>query len=298
MKTVRWWDKAQSESIDVQPFGVSQTQRVPVDLPALGQGSWHFGQGRRPAADEEAALRLGFDLGLRLVDTAEMYGDGRSEKLIGRAIAGRRDSLFLVSKVYPHNAGRRAMTASCDASLTRLGVDRLDLYLLHWRANADLDEAVETFEALKAAGKIGAWGVSNFDVDDMEDLFRVPGGERCAMNQVLYNVSSRGIEFDLMPWCEAHDVPIMAYSPLGSGSDLLHDAALAEVAGRHAATPAAVALAWAIRSGRVIAIPEAGDAAHMRTNAVAVTLRLDEDDLAILDSAFPPPMRKVPLDLL
>ncbi|MCY0387980.1 aldo/keto reductase [Robbsia sp. Bb-Pol-6] len=267
-------------------------------VPALGQGSWHLGQERRPAAQEVAALRLGYELGLRLVDTAEMYGEGRAEELIAKTLPGERDTLYLVSKVYPQNARRAALRKACDASLRRLGVPRLDLYLLHWRGGADLAETVATFEELKTAGKIGAWGVSNFDVTDMEDLLRVPQGERCATNQVLYNVASRGIEFDLLPWCAARRMPVMAYSPLGSGAGLLRHPALREIAERHHTTTAALALAWAIRAGGVIAIPEAGDQAHVRTNAQALSLTLDARDLADLDAAFPPPRRKVPLDIL
>ncbi|MGI4858176.1 MAG: aldo/keto reductase [Janthinobacterium lividum] len=269
-----------------------------TSVAALGQGSWHLGQGRRPAAEEVAALRLGYELGLRLVDTAEMYGEGRAEELIAKTLDDERDALYLVSKVYPQNARRAALRKACDASLRRLGVERLDLYLLHWRGGANLAETVATFEELKAAGKIGAWGVSNFDVDDMEDLMKVPDGQRCATNQVLYNVASRGIEFDLLPWCAARRMPVMAYSPLGSGAGLLNHPALEQVAQRHRVSTAAVALAWAIRGGGVIAIPEAGDREHVRANAQALSLQLDEPEIAHLDTVFPPPRHKVPLDIL
>lgn len=267
-------------------------------VPALGQGSWHLGQGRRPAAAEAAALRQGYASGLRLVDTAEMYGEGRAESLIATTLDDAGAVPFLVSKVYPHNARRAALMRACDASLRRLGVARLDLYLLHWRGGADLAETVGTFEELQAAGKIGAWGVSNFDVDDMEDLLRVPDGQRCAANQVLYNVASRGIEFDLLPWCEARRMPVMAYAPLGSGAGLLAHPVLQRLARRHQVGAAAIALAWTIRAPGVIAIPEAGDVAHVRENAQALAVTLTEQDLADLDAAFPPPRRKEPLDIL
>lgn len=265
-------------------------------VPALGMGSWHLGQGRHPAAQEIQALRTGLELGLDLIDTAEMYGDGAAEHLIGQAIQGTRRP-YLVSKVLPSHADTRGVARACDASLRRLGVERLDLYLLHWRGRVPLAETVAAFEALRAAGKIAAWGVSNFDVADMEELWRVPDGERCVVDQVLYNVGSRGIEFDLLPWCQRHQVAVMAYSPLGSRA-LLGNAVLARIAARHGVDAPAVALAWAIRSGRVIAIPESGSPGHVRANAAALSLRLAAADLAELDVAFPPPTRKQPLDVL
>ena len=266
----------------------------------VGMGSWRLGQDRYPASDEEDALRLGLDLGMDLVDTAEMYGDGRSESLIGRAIQGRRDEVYLVSKVYPMNANRTKLERACEASLKRLNTDYLDLYLLHWRSGSVLSEAVEGLEKLKMAGKIRAWGVSNLDTDDMNELFDLDSNQHCATNQVLYNLESRGTEFDLQPLLAEHNIPVMAYSPLGGhGGALLHEAALAKVAGKHHASPAAVALAWAIRSGNVIAIPEAGADAHIRENVLAMTLapRLDDEDLAALDAAFAPPTRAEPLDM-
>lgn len=266
--------------------------------PPIGQGSWHLGQGRRSANSEEEAMRAGIDLGLNLIDTAEMYGEGRSERHIGSAIAGRRSDVFLVSKVLPHNADRRGIPKACAASLARLGTDHLDLYLLHWRdARTDLAEIVDAFEALRDAGKIRAWGVSNFDVDDMEDLAAVPGGENCATNQVLYNLGSRGIEFALLPWCAERGIPVMAYTPLG-GSRLLRDSALARIAARHGCATSAVALAWVARSGHVIAIPEAGNPAHIAENAGALALELTPDDLLTIDATFPPPHRKAPLDII
>jgi diketogulonate reductase-like aldo/keto reductase len=267
-------------------------------VPALGQGTWQMGEDRRARAAEVAALRLGIELGLTLIDTAEMYGEGGAEEVVGQAIAGRRDDVFVVSKVYPHNAGRRAVVAACERSLRRLGIETIDLYLLHWRGAVPLAETVEGFEALRRAGRIARWGVSNLDVDDMEELWSVAGGSACATDQVLYNLAERGIEFDLMPWCESRNVPVMAYSPLGQGGRLLRHKALAEVAARHGASPAQVALAWTLRLPGVIAIPKAADPQHVRENAAAAALRLTEEDHATLDAAFPPPQRKRPLAIL
>jgi diketogulonate reductase-like aldo/keto reductase len=228
-------------------------------------------------------------LGMALIDTAEMYGGGRSEKLIGRVIAGQRDRVFLVSKVWPNHVAGDGIARACEASLGRLGIDYLDLYLLHWPSReADLSSIVAAFETLRAAGKIRAWGVSNFKVTDMEDLFRVSHGDRCATNQVLYNLASRDIERDLLPWCEQHGMPIMAYSPLGgAGAGLLRDPVLARIGAAHNCSPAAVALAWTIRSGNVIAIPESGSAEHVRENAVALSLTLTPDELNTLEAAHP-----------
>lgn len=266
-------------------------------VPALGQGTWRMGENARARKAEVAALRLGIELGLTLIDTAEMYGEGGAEAVVGEAIRGRRDGLFIVSKVYPHNAGRRGVVAACDRSLGRLGIDTIDLYLLHWRGAVPLAETVEGFAALQHAGKIARWGVSNLDVADMEELWSV-GGAACATNQVLYNLGERGIEFDLMPWCEQRNVPVMAYSPVGQGGPLLRHTALAEVAARHGATPAQIALAWTLRRPGVIAIPKAADPDHVRQNARAGALRLTEDDHATLDAAFPAPQRKRPLAIL
>jgi len=256
--------------------------------PALGQGSWHLAQGRHPAAEEEEALRTGISLGMTLIDTAEVYGQGRAEEMVGRVIAGQRDKVFLVSKVAPSHATANGIRAACAASLARLGTDHLDLYLLHWRGGvSDLGVVADSFEALRTEGRIRRWGVSNFRVADMEDLFRVRGGDACAANQVRYSLTDRSIEADLLPWCARHGVPIMAYSPLGSGNDLLRSPALARVAERHESNPAAVALAWTMRSGHVISIPESGAAAHVRQNAAALSLRLTAQDLGDLDGAFP-----------
>jgi diketogulonate reductase-like aldo/keto reductase len=262
-------------------------------VPALGQGSANLAQGRHPEAAEEEALRTGLSLGMTLIDTAEMYGDGRSEKLIGRVIAGQRDRVFLISKVWPTHVTGNGIARACDASLARLGTDHLDLYLLHWPSrDTDLSSIVAAFESLRAAGKIHAWGVSNFKVSDMEDLFRVSRGDRCTTNQVLYNLGNRGIEHDLLPWCEQHGMPVMAYSPLGgAGASLLRDPTLARIGAAHNCSTAAVALAWAIRNGNVIAIPESGSAEHAKENAVALSLILTPDELHTLDAAYPPPNR-------
>ena len=268
------------------------------DVAQLGQGTWMIGEGRGDARAEEAALALGIDLGMSLIDTAEMYGDGRSEELIGRVIKGRRDAVFLVSKVYPHNASARGVPAACARSLKRLGVERIDLYLLHWRGGTPLAETVAAFEKLRAEGRIGAWGVSNFDAADMAELAGVPGGENCATNQVLYHPASRGIEFALIPEAARAGSTIMAYSPFGHSGAPLRSAALAAVARRHGATPAQVALAWAMRHPHVIVIPKAGSVAHVRENAAAAGLVLTAEDLAAIDAAHPPPARKHPLEML
>jgi len=254
-------------------------------VPVLGQGSWHLAQGRHPAAEEEEALRTGLSLGMTLIDTAEIYSDGHSEELISRVIAGQRDRVFLVSKVPPTHVMGDGMARACEASLARLGTDHLDLYLLHWRnSDTDLSAVVAGFENLRASGKIRAWGVSNFKVSDMEDLFRVPQGDHCATNQVRYNLGHRGIEYDLLPWCERHGMPVMAYSPLGGpDNDLLRDATLGRIGAAHGCSAAAAALAWTIRSGHVIAIPESGSVAHVKENAVVLSLTPQE--LQTLDAA-------------
>ena len=255
-------------------------------VPALGQGSAGLAKGRHPQADEEEALRTGLSLGMTLIDTAEVYG---SEEFIGRVIAGQRNRVFLVSKVWPSHVAGNGIARACEASLTRLGTDNLDLYLLHWpNGVTDLSGVVTAFENLRSAGKIRAWGVSNFTVPQMEDLFHVPQGDRCATNQVLYNLGDRGIERDLLPWCQRHGMPVMAYSPLGGlGANLLSDPTLGRIAAAHACSPAAVALAWTVRSGNVIAIPESGSVAHVKENAVALSLTLTPQELQTLDAAHP-----------
>jgi diketogulonate reductase-like aldo/keto reductase len=266
------------------------TVRLPdgTQVPALGQGSAGLAGGRHPAAEEEEALRTGISLGMTLLDTAETYGNGNSEKLIGRAIAGQRDKVFVVSKVWPSHATPEGIRTACKASLARLATGYLDLYLLHWRTGVqDLTPVVQTFESLRREGQIRRWGVSNFDVSDMEDLFRVKGGDACATNQVVYNLADRRYERGLFAWCENHSIPLMAYSPLGRGGDLLKNPGLRRVAERRQSSPAAVALAWTIRSGRVIAIPESGSPDHVRENASALSLKLTATDLEELDRAFP-----------
>lgn len=265
-------------------------------VPALGQGSWRMGERPAHRADEIRALREGVALGMTLIDTAEMYGDGAAEELIGEALGTVRDQLFLVSKAYPQNAGRERLAAACENSLKRLGTDRLDLYLLHWRGSVPLGETVRAMEALQAAGKIRHWGVSNLDVDDMEELVAA-GGSACAVNQLLYNLTRRGPEHSLLPWLAAHGIPVMAYSPVEQGR-LLTNATLRQVAETVGATPVQVALAWAMRRDNVIAIPKAGTAAHIRENRAAADLVLSQDDLARLDAAFPPPAARRPLEML
>jgi diketogulonate reductase-like aldo/keto reductase len=266
-------------------------------VPALGLGTWRMGEQRRHRADEVAALRLGLDLGMTLVDTAEMYGDGGAEELIAAAIAGRRDQVFIVSKVYPQNAGAKSMLAACDRSLKRLATDRLDLYLLHWRGRIPLAETVGAFERLRRDGKILRWGVSNFDVDDMEELLALPDGRRCAANQVLYNLGERGAEWRLADLCRSHRIPIMAYTPIGQG-DLLTQRKLFAIAHAAGATPAQVALRWLLRRPDVIAIPKAANALHVRENRKAAGITLSQEMLAALDAAFPPPRRATPLAVI
>jgi diketogulonate reductase-like aldo/keto reductase len=276
-----------------------RTVRLPFGavVPALGQGTWRFAEDPSRRRDEIAALRLGLDLGLSLIDTAEMYADGEAEILVGEAIKGRRDEVFLVSKVLPENAGRDDVVVACNGSLRRLGTDRLDLYLLHWRGNIPLDETVDGFEALIRAGKIRSWGVSNFDVLDMQELYHLYLRVEVATDQVLYNLMRRGIELDLMPWCFKRGIPIMAYSPIEQGR-LLQNSALMSVAARHDATPAQVALAWVLRTDGVIAIPRAGRPEHVRDNCRALDLSLSARDLDELERAFPPPADPQPLGML
>ena len=266
-------------------------------IPQLGQGTWNIGDSASTRAAEIASLRRGVELGLTLIDTAEMYGSGRSESLVGEAIAFIRDRVQLVSKVLPSNASKEGTIRACEDTLKRLRVETLDLYLLHWRGRYPLRETVQAFSHLLDQGKIRAWGVSNFDVDDMEELFATPGGSACAANQVLYNPEHRGIEFDLLPWCRQRNVTVMAYSPLGQAGSLLKSAALRGVAQKHAVSPAQAALAWCLRQP-VLAIPKAGSIAHIEENAAAEGLELDAEDLAAIDSAFPAPKRKQPLGML
>jgi diketogulonate reductase-like aldo/keto reductase len=256
-----------------------------------------MGNSSRRRAAEVAALRLGIELGMTLIDTAEMYAEGGAEEVVGEAIAGRRDEVFLVSKVLPGNASRRGTITACERSLRRLGTDCIDLYLLHWRGRTPLAETVEVFETLLREGKIRAWGVSNLDPADMLELLRAPGGTAVETNQVLYNLTRRGIEYDLLPWCQQRNLPIMAYSPIEQGR-LLGNAALKSIATRHGATPAQIALAWLLRQNGVIAIPKAVSSEHVRENRAALDLQLTTQDLADLDRAFPPPTRPQPLEMI
>ena len=266
-------------------------------VPALGLGTWHMGEDRRRRADEVAALRLGVDLGMTPVDTAEMYASGGAEEVVGEAIAGRRDQVFLVSKVLPSNASRAGTVRACEASLKRLGTERIDLYLLHWRGSYRLAETVEAFEALVAQGKIGAWGVSNFDVADMAELAGVPGGRAVQTDQVLYNLQARGIDFDLLPQLGRAGVAVMAYSPVGQG-DLARHSGLAAIGARIGATAAQVALAWTLRHPHVIAIPKATRPQHVRDNRAALDIALSQDDLAEIDRLFAPPRQATPLGMI
>ncbi|MEU6268613.1 aldo/keto reductase [Saccharopolyspora shandongensis] len=267
------------------------------ELPVLGQGTWGMGERRAQRAAEVAALQRGLDLGLGLIDTAEMYGSGGAEEVVGAAIAGRRDEVFLVSKVYPHNAGRRDAVAACERSLRRLGTDQLDLYLLHWRGSTPLAETLDAFEQLRADGKIRHYGVSNFGPEDMSELFESELGRRSATNQVLYNLTRRGIELDLLPWCREQELPVMAYSPIEQGR-LLSEPALRRVAERHSVTPAQIAIAWVLAQDGVCAIPKAATVAHVEQNRAALDIELSAADLAELDAGFPAPPHPVPLEIL
>jgi diketogulonate reductase-like aldo/keto reductase len=272
-----------------------QTRKLAgIDVPAIGQGTWQMGEDRSQRAQEMAALRQGIELGMTLIDTAEMYAEGGAEQVVAEAIAGQRDKVFLVSKVYPHNASRLGTVQACDRSLRRLGTDHIDLYLLHWRGQHPLAETVDAFERLREAGKIGRWGVSNFDVDDLEELAE----PACATNQVLYNLEQRGIEFDLLPWCQQQRLPLMAYCPIGQGGAMLGHPALKQVAATHGVTPAQVALAWILRQDGVIAIPKAVRPEHVRLNAQAANMQLQAGDLEALDQAFRAPHSKKPLAMV
>ena len=273
------------------------TLRSGEQVPALGQGTWHMGENRRRAAEEAAALRVGIDLGMTLIDTAEMYGSGGAEEVVARAADGVRDKLFIVSKVYPHNASRAGVVAACERSLKRLATDRIDLYLLHWRGSIPLAETLEGFQRLRRDGKIRYYGVSNFDRGDMAEWTALDGGDTVAADQVLYNLDRRGPEWDLVPWCREHSIAIMAYTPLGTGG-MLRNPALAEVARRHGATPAQIALAWLLRQEGTIVIPKASRLEHVRENRGALDAALAAEDLAAIDRAFAPPKGKTSLGML
>ena len=268
-----------------------------IKVPALGQGTWNMGEQASGAAREIDSLKAGIELGMTLIDTAEMYGEGGAEKIVGQAIKGRRDKVFVVSKVYPWNASRQGTIEACERSLSRMGIDRIDLYLLHWRGAHPLRETIEAFESLEASGKIGAWGVSNFDTSDMEELVGLPGGEAVATNQILYNLTRRGPEFDLLPRCRQRNIPVMAYSPIEQGA-LARNEDLIHIAKAYQATPAQLALAFLLRRGDVIAIPKTSSRHRVEENRDAVSLRLTDEDWAALDAAFPPPNSKTPLEMI
>jgi diketogulonate reductase-like aldo/keto reductase len=265
-------------------------------VPVLGLGTWRMGEKKEARGAETQALRLGLDLGVRLIDTAEMYGEGGAEEIVGEAIAGKRDGLFLVSKVYPHNASRRGAVAACERSLRRLKTDYLDLYLLHWRGSHPLAETVEAFERLRGQGKIRRWGVSNFGHDDLQELAQLAAGPACASNQVLYHLASRGIEWELLPYCRRAQIMVMAYSPLGQGA-LVRESPLKALAAKHGTTPAAIALAWVLRQPGVVTIPKAANPEHVKANLAALDVTLEAEDLKALDSAFPPPKGATPLEM-
>lgn len=288
-----------------------ESQAAPsIFLPAIGQGTWYMGENQVPRRQEVAALRHGLDLGLEVIDTAEMYGDGGAEEVVGEAIRGRRDDAFIVSKVYPWNAGRESAIAACERSLERLGIDTLDLYLLHWPGNIPLEETFEAFERLRDQGKIRRFGVSNFDAGNLRAMEALPAAADCATNQVLYHLGSRGIEVDIIPWTQDHHIPVMAYCPLAQGgrlrSKLLSSSVVNDIADKHGASAAQILLAWVIRptsvnqdgTRGVIAIPKASSLAHVEANAAALGIELDSDDLSQLDNAFPAPKEPVSLDIV
>ena len=266
-------------------------------VPVLGQGTWEMGEDSTKRKEEIEALRVGVELGMSLIDTAELYGNGASEELISEALGNQRKEVFLCSKVLPDHASLKGTIQACENSLRRLRTDYLDLYLLHWKGSIPLDETLEAFQYLKQAGKILDYGVSNFDVDDMEEAISLPGGDEIATNQVLYNLMRRGIEWDLIPLCQERKMPIMAYSPIERGS-LLSNSVLKAIASRHSVTPSQIALAWVLRQKGVIAIPKASKPEHVIENRAALEIKLTEEDLRELDQAFPPPKRKVALEII
>ncbi|GEK59773.1 aldo/keto reductase [Marinococcus halophilus] len=276
------------------------TLRDGTVLPSLGQGTWHMGDDSGLRQQEIEALRTGLDCGMTVIDTAEMYGGGKAEELVGEAVKGRREEAFLVSKVLPNNAGGKKLEEACEGSLSRLGVDQLDLYLLHWRGSIPLKETVRDMEKLKADGKIKRWGVSNLDVRDMKELLSLEHGNNAVCDQVLYHLASRGIEFDLMPWMKEQQMPVIAYCPLdqGGGRTLGESRTLQEIAERRSMTPLQIALAWTIQSGMVLSIPKTSNPAHVRENAGAASVTLANEELEMLDRAFPKPQTKQPLDIV
>lgn len=281
-----------------------RTVRLPDGtlLPSIGQGTWYMGDDPKMKQKEVKALQLGLELGMKVIDTAEMYADGHSERVVGEAINGRRENVFLVSKVYPHNSGLDRIAKACDDSLKRLGTDHLDLYLLHWRGNIPLTETIEGMEKVRKAGKIKRWGVSNFDTEDMRELWNTEDGKHCMINQVLYHLGSRGIDYDLIPWHKEHNIPIMAYSPLAQGGSLrrqlVMDPVILEIAEKYNAQPLQIALSWTIRSKHCLAIPKAVQEQHILANAEAAAIELTDEDLNKLDQVFPEPTTKMPLDII
>ncbi|MFC3748296.1 aldo/keto reductase [Paenibacillus sp. GCM10012306] len=298
------WQVSEEELEDIRQANRKSRIQLPdgASVPRIGQGTWNMGDTSSAREEEIATLRLGIELGLDLIDTAEMYGDGRSEEMISEAIKGIRDKVFLVSKVYPHNAGKERLARSCEESLKRLNTDHLDLYLLHWRGEIPLEETVEGMEALVAAGKIARWGVSNLDIEEMQELQRIAKGSHCMVNQVLYHLGSRGIENELLPWMNGHKIPLMAYSPLAQAGalrkGLVENEVVREIADHHQVTPLQVLLAWTIREDLVMAIPKASSRKHVLENAAAAKIKLNNDELLKLDYAFPQPSWKVPLDMV
>ncbi len=266
-------------------------------IPTLGMGTWRMGENDQHRQDEVAALRRGMALGLSLIDTAEMYGEGGAEEVVSEAISGHRPEVFLVSKVYPHNASRKGVIAACDHTLSRLNTDYLDLYLLHWRGSFPLAETISAFQDLRQAGKIRDYGVSNFDTDDMEEAASVPGGELVATNQILYNLSRRGVELDLLPWCRQRDLPVMAYSPIEQGR-LLNNAVLHQIAKEKDVTAAMVAIAWLLHQKNIVVIPKASRIEHVEQNYATLKLSLSAEDITRLETAFPAPVKPIPLQML
>lgn len=276
-----------------------QTLKLPNGdaIPVLGMGTWQMGESGKNRQSEVKALQYGLNLGLSLIDTAEMYGEGGAEEVIAEAIASRRSDVFLVSKVYPHNASKRGAIAACERSLQRLKTDYLDLYLLHWRGSIPLSETLEAFATLQQAGKIRSYGVSNFDLEDMQEAIKLENGSQIATNQVLYNLTRRGIEWDLLPWCRQHNIPVMAYSPIEQGRMLNHRT-LNQLAEARGVSAAQIAIAWLLHQDNVIVIPKASRIDHVEQNYNALTLQLSPEELATLDSAFPPPSQPTPLEML
>lgn len=288
----------------MQQGNQTRTIQLPdgTTLPAIGQGTWYMGEKQSSRREEVQALRYGIERGMTVIDTAEMYAEGGAEEVTGEAIADCRDDVFLVSKVYPHHADRKQMITACERSLSRLGTDRLDLYLLHWRGGVPLEETVEALEQLKQSGKILRWGVSNLDTEDMQELWNIPAGQHCAVNQVLYHAASRGIEYELLPWLRERRIPVMAYCPLAQGGrlrkELLEHAVIQEIAKDRGVSPSQIALSWVIRDGDILAIPKAVQLEHVAENAAAMDVILTQDEIVRLNEAFPAPKGKVPLDIV